>query len=268
MTARSDVALFLQQTFSFLPSLEPLRSHLVPEIISELCFSELFIHFELFNFSCMKDLVSKLAGYAIVLLSSILKLPILYNILSTKTTEGLSISSLTLECLMYVSHIGYNYFTGSPFSTYGENVMILVQNIMILGFIFYFEKRSVVSVISSVVFFVLFCVIVFLTPEELFWMLISFTILCAMISKIPQIYTNFFMGHTGVLSLATSTLQVGGASVRLLTVINDNPDTWILITNIVASLLNAMIFLQIVLFRKKTRQMMQAKTTEKAIKVD
>jgi len=62
--------------------------------ISDECFSSLLINYELADYVCIKDTVSKVAGYAIIVLSSFLKVPIIVNIMRSGTVSGLAISSV------------------------------------------------------------------------------------------------------------------------------------------------------------------------------
>ena len=71
---------------------------------------------------CVLALISKGLGYAITIFSGILKLPQMYNIVSSGDTTGLAATSFYLEVIDFAAVSTYNIRLGYPFSSYGENV--------------------------------------------------------------------------------------------------------------------------------------------------
>mmetsp|Transcript_35239 Transcript_35239/g.43492 ORF Transcript_35239/g.43492 Transcript_35239/m.43492 type:complete len:290 (+) Transcript_35239:295-1164(+) len=217
---------------------EPLRFLVVPVFISDECFSSLLINYELADYVCIKDTVSKVAGYAIIVLSSFLKVPIIVNIMRSGTVSGLAISSVYIEISMYMTIFAYNYFIGSPISTYGETLVLMIQNFALCLLLWKYNKKSIGYQISTTTMFAVFAGCVYITTEPFYWVLITWSITCSCLSKVPQIYTNFMLGHTGVLSIITSLMQVVGGLVRFLTVLNEVTDKLAITANGTALLLN------------------------------
>jgi mannose-P-dolichol utilization defect protein 1 len=80
------------------------------------CFQSLVVDFNVLDdVDCAKAVISKALGYVIVVAAAILKLPIVINILKSKSVSGLSTKSLYLENTLYVCHFFYNFLRGSPF---------------------------------------------------------------------------------------------------------------------------------------------------------
>lgn len=70
-------------------------------------------------------------GLGIVFGGAIVKLPQIHKIWSAKSAHGLSLPSYILETLGYAISLAYAARSGFPFSTYGENVFMAAQNIVI-----------------------------------------------------------------------------------------------------------------------------------------
>mmetsp|Transcript_16051 Transcript_16051/g.18771 ORF Transcript_16051/g.18771 Transcript_16051/m.18771 type:complete len:303 (-) Transcript_16051:697-1605(-) len=251
----SYIAASLQRVFPR-TLFEPVRFLVVPVFISDSCFDSLLVNYELTDTSCLKETISKVAGYGIVILSSILKVPVIVNIIQSGCVTGLSISSIYIETSMYMTIFAYNYFIESPISTYGETLVIMFQNFILCVLLWKYMNKGYGYRFLTVLMFTIFGGLVYFTPESYYWVLVTWSIICSCVSKLPQIYTNFMLGHTGVLSIITTLMQVLGGSVRFLTILYEVTDKLAIACNGIALFLNIMILLQIVLFRKKTKQVM------------
>lgn len=84
------------------------------------------------NGVCIKLFVSKAISMGIISLSFTLKVPQIKNMVAAGSSKGVDMTALYLEILSYILSAGYNVAVGSPLSTYGELLIILVQNFVIL----------------------------------------------------------------------------------------------------------------------------------------
>lgn len=106
--------------------------------------------------------LSKFLGYGIVWGAFTVKLPQIIKIMRNHSTLGISFRSVVLEvhvsatqCFMNCLLIGYNIFRGNPFSIYGENVFLGVQNLIIIALFFiYPSQKSLTSYLVGVVLLV------------------------------------------------------------------------------------------------------------------
>lgn len=71
-------------------------------------------------------------GYGLVLGGAIVKVPQVIKILMNKSVYGISFVAILMESLTNWVTIVYSWYRGNPFSIYGENVFLLVQNLLIL----------------------------------------------------------------------------------------------------------------------------------------
>lgn len=167
-------------------------SELVFGVFTPACFDAFFTHHDFANVDCIKLVVSKALGYAIITGSLILKLPQILKILSAKDVTGLTPASFYMEVLLYVSSTVYNLLRGYPVSTWGENLVILVQNVILvlLLWTFYTPKIAYATRFGLVVVFAALTAGMLLTPSEYQWALASAGIPVSIIARIPQVRAN------------------------------------------------------------------------------
>ncbi|XP_039355847.1 mannose-P-dolichol utilization defect 1 protein isoform X2 [Mauremys reevesii] len=92
-----------------------LQGLLVPHLLPERCYDELFLRFNLLHVPCLKILISKGLGLAIVAGSLMVKLPQLFKILGARSAVGLSVQAVLLELLAITGTMVYSLAHGFPF---------------------------------------------------------------------------------------------------------------------------------------------------------
>merc|ERR1719334_2175278 len=107
------------------------EAELIYGIIKPKCFNllRLLDIAEFCQGDCLKDTMSKLLGFLIIILSPLSKLPQIIKILRNGSVEGLNTMSYIIETFAYIVFFAYNYRNGYPFSTYGEVLFIYLQNL-------------------------------------------------------------------------------------------------------------------------------------------
>lgn len=207
---------------------------------------------------CISLIVSKLLGYLIIIFSFILKLPQIKNMFQLKSDKGLSYISNYLEVIIFLCSSVYGYHYKNPFSTYGENIIIFFQTLMILILCWrYGNKPTIVSAIGRLGF--LFSLVIFILsavlnifPEYVWFYIGSCPIPLASVSKISQIYESFKSKNTGPLSAFTFILALGGSIVRIFTTITETNDFLMIFTYAYGALLNLIILIQIFIYGNKS----------------
>lgn len=223
-----------------------------------------------FDLPCLKLAVSKVLGYGIVAGSAMVKLPQVAKIARAGTVDGLSYSSIALELTGTIAAFAYFAPLGYAFSTWGENLFLLVQNVLI--YILYchftagFGPRFVLGfaaymTFGSVLFFRLLPP--FDVPEALCSRvgLTRCRITCADLagslpialtlgSRLPQIIQNVRQGHTGQLALVTYLLTTLGGFARIFTTLQEIDDRLTLAQVMLNFLQNSVILLQIAMYSR------------------
>jgi mannose-P-dolichol utilization defect protein 1 len=172
------------------------------QLIGDVCWKTLVWDLDLTDVECLKLGISKALGTAIVGVSAIVKLPQLYNLVRSESAAGISFLSYALETVAYLITLAYNVRSGNPFSTYGENAFIAVQNVAIASLVLHYGGKSAgaaafIAVLAGGVY-ALFSEQ--LVDKNTMSMLQAAAGVIGVASKLPQILTIWQEGGTGQLS--------------------------------------------------------------------
>lgn len=218
-------------------------------LLSEECYKDLLIDRNIASVGCIKMLISKSLGLAIVAGAAVVKVPQLIKVYRAGSVEGLSLAALVMELLAIVINVAYNIVKEFPFSTWGEGAFLLIQTSIQIMQIFHYRNQRLplllfLPVLATFFFFLIsdYCGMSLLS--KLTWA--SMPTIAA--SKITQIGTNVMNGSTGQLSFATVTLIFGGSLGRVFTTIQETADPILLTNYVVTSALNGVLFLQIIYY--------------------
>ena len=221
-------------------------------IFREDCFEKFFDKQDFSDQSCIKFSFSKLIGYAIITGSTILKLPQIINIVKAGSSKGVSASSYYFEMITFMNTLCYSRHLMLPLTVYGETIIILAQNAVVILLIFNYDKSiGMVEKLGFVVFFAAYSAVLLdgtMIPEHLWPMVSSSCILFNMMSRVPQIYSNFANKSTGVLAFITFFLAWAGGAARLATVLIESDDFWYRMQFIMSFALNSIIICQFGLY--------------------
>jgi mannose-P-dolichol utilization defect protein 1 len=148
----------------------------------------------------------------------------------------------------------YSYHNGFPFSTYGENIFLGIQNIAITLLIVYFPsstlRRSASSpgnlpkVAGAAIAFAASIGALVSLPKETVAFLQMTTLPLGLFSKLPQIAQNHRAQSTGQLSTFAVVAQILGCLARLFTTATEVKDTLVLASFFLALILNVVLGLQ------------------------
>ncbi len=116
------------------------KEPLIYGLLTERCWNILAVN-KILDFGCIKMLMMKVLGYSIVVVSVIVKVPQVIKILKAGSTEGLSELVLYTETLGYMIGFFYPFHYSQPFSAYGENLFIAIQSLIILGLLWYYNRK-------------------------------------------------------------------------------------------------------------------------------
>jgi mannose-P-dolichol utilization defect protein 1 len=165
--------------------------------------------------------------------------------------------AFALETLAYLITLVYAYRNSYPFSTYGENLFLTIQNVAItLLIIHYFptaqgglttkRARSNTPVVAMAAFIALVAALVLLrVPMSLMRLLQLATVPISLFSKVPQITENYRNQSTGQLSVFAVTSQVFGCLARVFTTMTEMEDSLVLAGFVLALILNTVLAFQI-----------------------
>ncbi|EAR87711.1 PQ loop protein (macronuclear) [Tetrahymena thermophila SB210] len=224
-------------------------------IFTEECFDTFFTKNDFLNVPCIKFTLSKILGTSIVVFSTILKVPQILKIVKNKSVEGLSFPALASETFLYFFTVSYNLYKQNSFSLYGENVFIIIQNIIIMALFYVYGKNfSLVKLLSTYIVFGVVAgpLLLQIAPTKLYDFAMIINMVLFFFGRAPQIYSNFKNKSTGQLAAFTVFLNLSGCIARTFTVLTEAPDFFVLLNNFEAVILNGTIFAQLLIYWKNT----------------
>lgn len=202
------------------------------------------------NPQCTQLLISKIIGTAIVALSALVKLPQLFKLIRSRSARGISFTSYLLETLAYTITIAYNLRRGNPVSTFGEIIILAIQNVIVGALVLEFQgNRSgaagFVAGMASVAGLLLGGNKV---SNSQLALLQTATIPLSLASKVPQIWTVAREKSTGQLSAFAVFNYLGGSLARVFTTLSEVDDKVILHGFVLGAALNAVLAAQMVYY--------------------
>lgn len=173
--------------------------------------------------ACYQSLVSKVLSIGILTGSVILKLPQILNIVKTQDVKGLAPESFYTEVPLTTITVLYNIRQGYSFSTYGESVMILIQNLILVLLLWQYSKPnpSLTKKVSVLGVFGAIAYICYVVPGQYLRLLPLTTLPLMVYSRAVQIISSFKHKTTGQLSSITVGLTFLGSIARVFTTITD-----------------------------------------------
>jgi mannose-P-dolichol utilization defect protein 1 len=221
-----------------------------------------FLKFNIFYKDCIAITLSKGLGYGIILGAGMVKIPQIYNIVKAKSGRGILPSMFYMECFMFIINGCYNIHLSSPFSVYGENFCLLLQNFVIIALLWTYEKKTskhMKMAISCSIFgtigYLYFDVMV---PSFLWKVFMDIQILMVVYSRMPQIIENYRHKFTGELSSVMFLANACGNIARTYTFIKETQDLYNMFTSGLSAALNLIIFLQVIVYWKNSKQYLNA----------
>ncbi|KAG8711506.1 hypothetical protein FRC09_020569 [Ceratobasidium sp. 395] len=227
-------------------------------IIGQKCYTSLIENLDFSDVECIKYAISKGLGIGIVVGGSVMKVPQLLLITRSRSARGLSLTAYVLETLGYAINLAYSARNGFPFSTYGENLFLTIQNVAITYFIIQYPTPSLTSTSSLrkphahlPVFSITTLLIglgLFFSPARILALLQLATLPIALFSKLPQIAQNQRARSTGQLSSIAVGAQTLGCLARLFTTATEVEDPLVAGGFLLALILNLVLAIQMAVF--------------------
>ncbi|KAK3674857.1 hypothetical protein LTR78_005201 [Recurvomyces mirabilis] len=238
-------------------------THNLPKPISDLgvsllgnkCYGSLALDVNITDTECLKLGISKGLGIGIVAASSIVKIPQLLKLLNSQSAEGVSFLSYLLETTSFLISLMYNIRNGFPFSTYGEVVLIAIQNVVISVLVLQYSGKGAAAAVFvaglAAAGFALYNESV--VSREMLQYLQAGAGVLGVASKLPQILAIVQQGGTGQLSAFAVFNYLAGSLSRIFTTLQEVPDKLILYGFIAGFVLNAVLAAQMVYYWNSPR---------------
>lgn len=218
---------------------------------------------------CFSQLVAKAFGIVIILASMLNKIPVMRNMINSQSAAGISRNSLYGESMVYANCALYGLLSGHPFTAYGENVSLLVQNSVLILMSWNFSTKTSSPVKSQEKMLVVLSFLVYLggimqaLPEDYRHLLMSSTWPVMLYARGSQVFETFLVGHTGNLSIVTTTMNLVGAIIRILTTIKETGDMVVISGYLLSGSLSLMMFIQYWIYFSRTTEILKKEDESK-----
>jgi mannose-P-dolichol utilization defect 1 len=215
---------------------------------------------------CFSVLLAKALGVAILLGACANKVPIMLNMWNSQSAAGFSRSSMYMETVVYANGAAYGALELHPFTAYGENMALLLQNLILIGLIWKFTNNPLVSLQEKLMLAVgaiLYCLCVYSLPVELRYILQASNGLILIVSRGAQVFDTYQVKHTGAQSIVTNTLNLMGGVARIFTTLKETGDMAVLGGFAVSVVLNLAVFTQYLLYKENTAKFLADLQAEK-----
>lgn len=164
------------------------------------------------------------------------------------------------EAVVYANGSLYGYILSYPFSSYGENVSLLVQNIILIGMVWAFTSNTShpvgtqerILVLLGFSFYVI-SVLKYL-PNDYRYLLMSSTWPVMLYARGTQVWETFRVKNTGNLSVVTTSMNLVGSLIRILTTLQETGDIVVLGGYLLSGGLSFVMFVQYWLYLKNTQK--------------
>lgn len=171
--------------------------------------------------------------------------------MSANSARGLSLPAYVLETLAYAITTAYSYRNEFPFSTYGENFFLTLQNTLITFLIVYLPStplrkaqntagRLAVTAVGTITS----AVLLYAVPKDSLALFQLATLPLSLFSKLPQIMQNARSQSTGQLSAFAVVAQIAGCLARLFTTATEVGDIIVTAGFALALILNIVVGVQ------------------------
>jgi mannose-P-dolichol utilization defect protein 1 len=209
---------------------------------------------------CFSQLLTKALGVAIILGSCLNKVPIMVNMMNSQSAAGISRNSLYGEGIVYCNGALYGYLEGHPFTAYGENASLLVQNMILVAMTWNFMNKTTIPITFQEQVLVIIGFLIYLLsvlnflPDHYRYLLMSTTWPVMLYARGSQVYETFSVKHTGNLSIVTTSMNLVGSLIRILTTLKETGDMVVLSGYLLSGSLSFIMFVQYWLYLSRTTE--------------
>ncbi|XP_033759975.1 mannose-P-dolichol utilization defect 1 protein homolog [Pecten maximus] len=220
----------------------------------EYCYSEILQRRPSMQGSCWFILFTKALGYFLIGSATISQIPQIFKILRRRNASGVSFLSMLLMLEASSSSVAYSLSKEYPINSWGENLVFMLQNVILVCLLLRYNKRPLAS-LSFMIFYIVVMIVLILPviPSDVILFINIIGLPAASASRIIQIYTNHKNKSAGQLSAASTFLCIFQSCGRLTTSIVLTKDWIMILTFIQVIILNIILTCQVLYYRRKTK---------------
>ncbi|XP_029029129.2 mannose-P-dolichol utilization defect 1 protein-like [Betta splendens] len=188
----------------------PVREFLVTYFMPDKCYEELFVRLH-FHAPCVRLVLTKAAGFWMLLDVLLAQLPQLLKILWSGSAEGLSLVSVIMQLYALSCPVVYAMANHFPLFAWAERILTLAQTLVIVFLILRYRGDT----LKGLLFVLAYTCVMFLlgsyAAAKVILAMHSSSVAALIASKALQAGTNYCNGHTGQLSSLSVFLTWAGS---------------------------------------------------------
>lgn len=204
---------------------------------------------------CMLSVFSKTLGYVLIGTMTVSLIPQIVKILRKRSASGVSFISILLTLEASSATVAYAIQKRFPVSAWGENIVLMHMNVVLICLLLRYNDKLKTSITFLTIYIMFMLLLLWPTvPSQLVWCLYLFSMPAIAVSRLIQMYKNHKTKNPGQLSATTTFLCIFQGFGRLTTSIVMTGDDVMIYTFAVVTLLNTLLFLQVLYYRHKLKK--------------
>ena len=206
-----------------------------------------------FDKKCISLFISKGLSIILIFFAFTSKIPQISSMYKEKNIKSLNTLSIFSDIMIFVFASSYCFHMKYPILSYGECIVILIENIIIFILFWKYqnEKNSNIKNISFTIFNILFFIFALkfdIINEKIWKIIYSSTFTLTSISKISQLISSYKAKSTGPLSAFNFAFGMLSNITRIYTSLKETGDFFLILNYCYNFMLNFAIFSQIIYY--------------------
>ena len=211
---------------------------------------------------CFPGLFVKFIGIAIILASCLNKVPVMMNIINSKSAAGITQSGIYSDIIVLSNGSFYGILNGQPFTAFGENVALGIQCIIIALLVWKYKDDPKVTtqqkILATLCYAAYIVGVTQFLPPDMYYVLMTTILPLALFARGSQVYEAYRIKHTGSNALITHAMNFLGSSIRILTTLKEvGWDIPMLTGFFVSVTINGIIIIQILMYHENTQRFLR-----------
>ncbi|KAK2828516.1 hypothetical protein Q5P01_019550 [Channa striata] len=229
----------------------PVRDFAVSFLMPEKCFEELFVHLRL-HVPCLMLVLTKVAGFWILLDTLLAQLPQLLKILWRGSAEGLSLPSFLLQLYAFSCPVVYARAHNFPLFAWAERIFTLAQTVAIIFLILHYHGETLKGLLFVLAYGGAMFVLGSYAAAAVVSVMQASTLPSLIASKVLQARTNYSNGHTGQLSTLSVLLTWAGSLGADFISVQETGSSFATFSHTLSACLSCVLLAQVICYRRRT----------------
>ncbi|KAM4545919.1 mannose-P-dolichol utilization defect 1 protein-like [Odontesthes bonariensis] len=229
----------------------PVKDFLVGFLMPKKCYEELLVNFH-WHVPCLKFILTKIAGFWIMLDMFLAQLPQLLKILWRGSAEGLSLTSVLLQLYAFSCPVVYAKARNFPFFAWAERLFTLAQTAAIVFLILHYRGETLKALLLLSGFGGAMFLLASYAAAALVTLIHASSLAALIASKAVQSITSYNHGHTDQLSTLSVSLTCTGSLGVVIVSLQETGGSLTTLSHTLSACLSFVLLAQILCYTSST----------------